>query len=337
MSRKDYDEIKEKFGIFVSTWRNKKTELLDEVIDPEIVCYMSIVKAYTDGSQHSRSGVKNFIKDFPKSDVLHTRICNYVCRIHEQEAVQSADIVIEALKFEKGNDKAKTFEGTAMLVNHWSKTENGWIMDELRMDVCPHGGDLETFTEEWYFDEPLAKYHEGVHFPCIQGECDSPWNRIKEAEDVLTEEEKIQEVFAKYNFGVDNLMFNHVDDVLSESLMAAMPPWGPMNKRHYLECLKFHRQKDRYWAHPVRVKKIEIKDDHAQLHLYRMAGHRQRNHPYVFTKENQNIEHACGRYILDFKKEDGEWKICQWKYYLGVIELGEYKDELYGENEKQTD
>ena len=64
MPRKDYDEIKEKFGVFVSTWRNKKTELLDEVIDPEIVCYMSIVKAYTDGSQHSRSGVKNFIKDF---------------------------------------------------------------------------------------------------------------------------------------------------------------------------------------------------------------------------------------------------------------------------------
>lgn len=331
MSRQDYDAIKEKFGIFISTWKNKKTELLDEFISPEVLCYMSIVKAYTDGSQHSLSGVKNFIKDFPKNDVLHTRICNYVCRIKDSEAVQSAHVVCRALKFEKGSQIAKTFECTAMLVNGWRKTERGWVMDELRMDVCPHGGDLETFTEEWFFDEPLAKYHEGLHFPCIQGESDSPWNRIPDAEDVLSEEEKIQESFAKYNFGVDNLMFDHVDDILSEDLVAAMPPWGPMDKRHFLECLKFHRQKDRYWAHPFWIKETLIDGDYAKLRLYRMAGHRQRNHPYISTKENQDIEHACGRYLLDFKKKDGVWRVCKWQYYLGVVELGEYKDDLYGE------
>lgn len=332
MPRQDYDEIREKFGQFVSTWKNKKDSILDAFIDKEIICHMSIVKEYADGSQHCISGVKNFVRDFPKSDVLHTRICNFVCRVKGNEASQTADVVCMALKFEKGSNTSKTFECTAMLANHWKKTVSGWMMDELRMDICPHGGDLETFTEEWYFDEPLAKFYPGVHFPCIQGEVDSPWNRIPDAEDFLTEEEKIQESFAKYNFGVDNLMLNHVDDVLSESLIAAMPPWGPMDKRHYLECLKFHRQKDRYWAHPVCVKDISISEDYAQLYLYRMAGHRQRKHPYVYTKENQDMEHACGRYVLDFRKENGIWKICKWYYYLGVIELGEYKDDLYGDS-----
>ena len=76
MPRQDYDEIKNKFGSFIASWKTRNTEKFDELFDPEVLCYMSIVKAYTDGSQHSRFGIKNFIEDFPKSDVLHTRICN---------------------------------------------------------------------------------------------------------------------------------------------------------------------------------------------------------------------------------------------------------------------
>ena len=334
MPRQDYDEIKNKFGSFIASWKTRNTEKFDELFDPEVLCYMSIVKAYTDGSQHSRFGIKNFIEDFPKSDVLHTRICNYVCIIHGYEAQQIADIVVEALKVEK-NAQISSFECTAMLVNHWKKTDNNWVIDELRMDVCSHGGDLATFLQEWYFDEPLAKYYPGVHFPCINGELDSPWKRIPDAEDVLSEEEKIMESFAKYNFGVDNIVFEHVEEVLSDNLIAKMPPWGPMDKRHYLTCLKFHRQKDRYWAHPVRVKRIDIEEDHAVLQLYRMAGHKQRNHPYKYTKANLHMEHACGRYVLDFIKEDEEWKICKWKYYLGIVELGEYVDDLYGDSENR--
>ena len=47
------------------------------------------------------------------------------------------------------------------------------------------------------------------------------------------------------------------------------------------------------------------------------------------------MEHACGRYVLDFIKEDEEWKICKWKYYLGIVELGEYVDDLYGDSENR--
>lgn len=56
-----------------------------------------------------------------------------------------------------------------------------------------------------------------------------------------------------------------------------------------------------------------------------MAGHKQRKHPYNFTKENDNIEHACGRYELEFTKEKNGWKIIKWEYFLGIIELGEYE------------
>ncbi|MGG5318549.1 nuclear transport factor 2 family protein [Enterococcus sp. AZ072] len=325
MSKKDYNEIKNKFNEFVETWKTKEVKKLDRIIDSEIECYLSIVAAYADGSQHSKFGVKSFVRDFPKSDQLHTRVCNFVCKSNQHEAQQSAEVVGTALSFEKSTNKTKSFEFTAIFSNHWIKKEKNWMIDEMRMDVCSHGGDIETFTTEWFFEDTVVKTTPGLHYPCISGELDSPWNRIKDAEDYLTEEEKIEEAFSKYNFGVDNLAFDHVNSVLSEDLSGAMPPWGPMNKRHYLECLKYHRQKDRYWAHPVLIYDLQVDKDIAKVLAYRMAGHKQRKHPYVFTKDNATTEHACGRYEIEFKKIDNDWQISKWVYFLGIIELGPYE------------
>jgi len=325
LSKKDYNEIRNKFYEFIDSWKDKDVRKLNTIIDNEAQCYLSTVAAYADGSQHSKFGVKSFIRDFPKSDIFHSRICNFVCKSNKSEAQQIAEVVGTAISFEKGSNKAKSFEFTALFSNHWVKKEEGWMIVEIRMDLCSHGGDLETFTDEWFFEDTVVKTVPGLHYPCISGELDSPWNRINQPEDYLTEEEKIEEVFSKYNFGVDHLAFDHVNNVLSEHLSGAMPPWGPMNKRHYLECLKYHRQKDRYWAHPVMIKNIQLEGNRAKVEAYRMAGHKQRKHPYNFTKENANIEHACGRYELEFTKEKNGWKIIKWEYFLGIIELGEYE------------
>lgn len=335
MSRKNYDEIKKKFGQFIDTWKTRKIDVLETIFDKDVICFLSTVKAYPCGSQHSLFGIKNFVNDIPKSDVFHSRICNYACRIGEGEAQQVAHVVCVAAKFEKGSNEPKTFEFTAMFANHWIIKEKGWLIDEIRMDLVKHGGDLESFEEAWYFDIPNAKWYPGVHFPCILGELDSPWNKIKNPVDCgLSDKEQIMEVFAKYAYAIDHNIFGHMENVLTEDVTSIMPPWGDMTKRKWIEALKFHRQCDRYWTHPGKLYEVIIENDKAHAVIYRMSGHNQKTHPYHYTKANIDIEHACARYVFDFRKEEGAWKIFRCRYYLGFVELGKYQDDLYDDTEK---
>ena len=76
MAREDYEQIKQKFEKFVNTWKTRDATVLENIVHPEIKCYMSIAKAYPDGSQHSKVGIQDFVRDFPQTDVLHINICN---------------------------------------------------------------------------------------------------------------------------------------------------------------------------------------------------------------------------------------------------------------------
>jgi len=322
MPREDYDEIKKKFSTFISMWNDKNVKEIDTMIDPEIICFMSVEKAYTCGSKHSKYGICDFINDMAPCDVFHTRICNYVCRVHDEEAHQSAHIAGLAVKIDKADDKVKTFEFTAMLSNHWEKKRGSWIMTELRMDIINNGGDFVEFADKWYFEEATPKTFPGLHLPCINGELDSPWNRIPEAEDVLSDEEKIIETFSQYAFGIDYLVFDHVMKAATDDVISIIAPWGAMDLRTWISALKYHRQKDRYWGHPGKPGKITIHNDEASMEIYRMAGHKQRSHPYIYTQDNINEEHACAFYKLRLRKSNGNWKISHCQYYLGIVELG---------------
>lgn len=337
MSRKDYDEIKEKFGAFIATWKNRNIKVLDNIIDQQIKCYMSIVGHYNDGSQHTISGVKGFVLDFPQSDYFHTRICNYNCRCLDGKAQQIAHIVCTAANKSEESEELDTFQFVVMFSNEWKRSDKSWKMTELRMDVLKEKGMLASFENEWFFEKPVNKFFPGMHFSCIQGEMDSPWTKVPVCEDILTEEEKIIDVFCKYNYGVDNCCFNYVCDVLHEDFMADIQPWGSANKRRFIQSLKFGRERDVYpWMHPFKAKSIKINGDEADVELYRTAGHRQRKHSIVFTKETIDQEYACARHSLKLKKVEGEWKIVVWNYFLGILDMGKYEDDLYGEKKLEN-
>jgi hypothetical protein len=324
MPRKDYDDIKEDFSKFVSVFRDKDTSVLKEFIDPEIRVYLSTAKDYTDGSQHSLFGVENFFKDIVETDFFHTRICNFVCRVRDDEAQQSAHVVCQVGRY---NDEVKYFCFNAMFSNHWQKQNGTWKMNEMRMDLLKEKGNFEEFEDQWHFEDKKAVWYEGVHFPCISGEFDSPWFRIKDAEDLLSDEEKCYEVMARYAFGIDHLAFDEVLQATSEDVIADIEPWGSMDKRSWIVFLKYHRQKERHWGHCVIPASIKMEGNEAHMKMYRMMGHRQRQHPYVYSNENVDIEHACAFYDVKLIKIGNEWKIKRCNYYLGLIELGEYKEE----------
>lgn len=194
------------------------------------------------------------------------------------------------------------------------------------MDILDNGGNFEQFRDGWYMEDTKPQTWPGVHYPCICGELESPWHRIPEAEDVWTEEEKVYEAFVRYAFAIDNLVFGELDKAATDDVIANIAPWGAMDKRTWITSLKYHRQRERQWGHPTKIKSIEVQGNTAKMELYRMAGHKQRNHPYLYTGENIDTEHACAFYKIECRKENGDWKISRCDYYLGIVELGKYPE-----------
>lgn len=325
MSREIYDEIKNKFASFINTWKTREVDVLDGIVSGDTKCYLSTVKAYNTGDQHSLYGVKDFVLDMEQPDVFHTRICNYACRFDEIKAQQIATVVCRVAKYE-GESEIKTFEFSALFANTWEKKADGWKISVLRMDIVDSSGDYEEFMDKWYFEDSHAKWYQGVHLPTINGELDSPWIMFPNCENVLTEEESLLECFAHYAFGIDTLAFENLRPTFTEDFVAVMPPWGNMDRRSFFTTLKYHRQPSRYWTHSVLPEKIEINGNDAKVWAYRMAGHKQRNHPLVITRDNVDSEYACARYEINVRKENGVWKVSRIEYYLGILEVGPYSD-----------
>lgn len=325
MSREDYNQIKEKFSQYIDIWKTKKVDLLDQIVYPDLKCYLSTVKAYTSGAQHSEFGIRDFILDMAETDVFHTRICNYAARFDDQSASQIATVVSRVAKYVGEND-IKSFEFSSLFANRWIKQDGEWKISEMKMDIVDASGDFDEFSEKWYFEDSHAKWFQGVHLPVINGELDSPWVLYPTCENVLTEEEQIMECFAHYAFGIDTLSFENLRPCFAEDFVAIMDPWGTMDKRAFMTTLKYHRQPARYWTHSVLPESIEIRGNEAFVKAYRMQGHKQRNHPLIITRENVNTENACARYEIKLRKEEGQWRVTKLEYFLGILEVGPYAD-----------
>ena len=324
MGRENYDVIREKFHSYLECLRTRNTDHLENLVTEEVKVYLSTVAAYPDGSQHSLYGIRDFIRDQPATDGYYYTVCNYVCHVAENRAQQSASVFFHVYKNEgKG---FRYFDFTQMYTNTWEKMESGWKMTTIRMDLMNHTGDYKEFEDCWFYEEPKAKWFPGVHLPCISGELDNPWHVIPESQEELTEEEKIAEAMACYAYGIDTVSFDNLPKALSEDIVVNMQPWGTMDYRLFIATLKYHRQPDRYWTHPVKLDRCEVHGDTADLYLYRMSGHAQRKHPLVYTNENKDHAFACARYEIQLRKESGVWKLTRMDYLLGLIDLGPFEE-----------
>ena len=250
--RKDYDVIKQTFKAFIDTWKSRKTDELNEIVKPNVHAYFSAVKEATDGGQHSSFGVKDFILDIPKTDEFEYAICNYVCRIKGKDAQQVSEVACTA-----ANHDGQYFKFIAVICNSWVKENDKWLISEMRVDIKHFESPLlEQFAETWHFEEPLAVLSGLVHLPCIFSEIDSPYAKIPVAEDLLTEEEKVEECFIKFNYGIDWIMYRYVKETLADDFKND-------DKRHFIAYTKFANQRYRYTCHPYITKLIEINGNNA--------------------------------------------------------------------------
>jgi hypothetical protein len=334
MPRADYDTIKEKFAAFVSTFRTGETARLEEYLIPDISCRISTSRNH-DNDQSKISGVREFIETYPKTDVLQLAIYNYACRLSGSEAQQIGYVICESLNYVEGQEEMDVFYYAIMCAGHWIRVQGDWKMDELHMDVYPFYGNLkEYFAKTWYFGPKLVEDSKNVRLPAIEGEYDSPWVRIPDAEDVLTETEKVKDCIAMCFFGMDYWLVDHRLASYSRHMMTHSEKFGILEgARGGIASLRYKRQKDRYWCHPFRFENIVFNEDQTwcRCDMYRVFGWAQRNHEYVWTRSNVGIEHMCSDGYFEFVKEDGMWRMAYGPSVLGLYETGPYCETLYGD------
>lgn len=326
MPRKDYEKIKEIFENIVKTFRSKDSKKIQKYLMRDIKSYFSVFPSHF--ASLGKEGIDKFITTFPKTDELHLPIYNYACCLNSNEAQAYGQVVAIATNERTDSDQLDYLHFVIMMSLHFVNQDN-WRVEEFKIDVHPITGNLlDYFKKSWYISYSLADYDKDDNIPVIQGEFDSPWLRIKNKEDVLTEEEKIVECVTKRFYGIDHLVVDHVIESYSSQIGINSKRFGHREGiRNLMASLRFKRQKDRYWTHPWRVEKIQFNGNHAYALTYRVAGYIQRNHEYVWLKSNQNIEHMCQECYMEFICENGTWKILYNDITLGLYETNYYDDE----------
>lgn len=334
MPRSDYEDIKKKFSQFVGTWESKDLTILDKIATKTVSCRISSAPVSNDSQDHLE-GLKRFVMEYPKTDVLHRSIYNYACRLRDAEAQQSAHVICESLNYVEGQEEMDVFYYSIHCANHWARIDDDWLMDEIHMDVYPFYGNLRNYFEKtWYLGSKLTIDGIDGRLPAIAGEYDLPWERIPDAENILTETEKVKDCFAKLYTSADYLININRVTTRSKFLCTHSQYFGEYEEvRNLVASLRYKRLKDRYWCHPYKFASIQFNEsyDYAVCRTYRVYGWKQRNHEYVWTRSNVNIEHMCMAGITEFIKEDGEWKVCDHDLKLGIYETGNYSDDFYGD------
>jgi hypothetical protein len=237
--------VKSKFQYFMDIWASHDTDKLADIIIPDVHAWLSTCKYTPDSSQHSLFGIRDLIDTIPRTDSFNSEITNFICCIQGNEARQYAEVACLAQNHDGG-----FFSFVATFANRWQcQTNRDWKIAEMRMDVTPVGGDLrELFEKEWLFEPELAILSGSVHLPCIFPEMDSPY--LFPEPEKETEEDEIAACISRYFYGVDQLQFVHVKEVLSDRFEGG--------KYEYMTTQKFLRQRYRYQPHPYRVTGLDL-------------------------------------------------------------------------------
>lgn len=301
MPRKDYEEIRRTFTAVAESLAGLAASFPDDVFLPDAACAPDIRASLT-------------IEREPVQDARVVHVCNFVCRLAGDVASQSAMAVFRE---RAGEEKNRAGECTALFAAQWRRQEKEWLIAELRMDIMDISCDAASFMPGAPLHPLLAAA--GSELPHINGELDSPWIRVADAEDVLTEEEKIQETFARYAFGIDTLAFAELPSVFLPDLSVNMPPWGLMDLRTFLTTLKAQRQTVKHWAHPAITDTVTVSGNQAVLRLLRLSGHRDSTRGDMFTGDGKEL--ACARYDWKARKENGRWRFTECVYAREKVSL----------------
>ena len=301
-------EIEKCFGAFVEVIRGEK----ESSCLKNIPCFMNFVEEKENGKDASDLIDRYF--RFDRRTLCRIQICNSIIRGNETTAAQSVILVI---LLENASKPQEICQICVYLSNLFLKSKGKWEFLKIQMDIMRVEGNFAKITENWRLPSCEPRWIDKSYLPQICPEIDSPWKKYPISAFQMTEEEKILEPFFCYAYGIDLLGFEHVWKALAQDAIIHMEPFGIVNKRTFIQCLKISRMMERNWVHPVQPTEIELGHNQALLRLNRLAGHGS-CFPHLTAKDISYLE-ICGKYQIELCKEKREWKIVNMVYsYCGV-------------------
>lgn len=278
MSENLENKVFKLFCEYMEVWKTKEINQLKKMLHSDIHSYLSVCKYTNDCSQHSLFGMYDFILMMPKTDDFHFEVTNFICRQHMDEICQYAEVACIA-----SDNSGKDFQFVSTFVNNWSGEDNPKIV-EMRLDINPISGVLfEEFQKEWLFEPEISILNASVHLPCIFPEMDSPYRYG------VGDMGNAEEVIKRYFYGLDQLHFIHVKDVIDDDF--------EKGKYEYIVKKKFLRQRYRYCSHPYNLSSIQ---ECGELKYIKMESILERYKPMMFT-----LRKKCGEWKILNIEEDG--------------------------------
>ena len=280
VNENNYQIIFKLLDKYMEIWKSRKVKELDEIISIDIHAYLSVYRLTPDSSCHSLYGIYDFIDSIPKTDKFEYEITNFICSDDGKKVYQYCEVACIS-----SNNDGNDFQYVVHFANVWSM--DIWKVIEMRMDINPIDGYLyDEFKKNWLFEPEIAILNGSVHLPCIFSEIDSPYQYD------IGDMNNISEVIKRYFYGIDQLHFIHVFNVIDDSYEDG--------KFEYITKEKFKRQRYRYMSNPYRIRSIENNKTCVIAHLESII---EKFRPLKFTLLHTNNSYKINKMeVIEYGK-----------------------------------
>lgn len=318
-----YDEIKTLTRNFLDGWQDASI-CLDEFTTPACEFDFTI---FDRGLAREELELKLNERPFPV-DYADFSIVNYVCKIGPDKAVQSFELFGRYASMIEGRVKHFNFAG--QFNNTVIPTENGWKYSRILFQL--HDDDTvkkpryffyglykedafgdASFVPGWHLRDDRLGWFDDYRIPAVCGETDAPWRAVPNPIGVGTDEDQIRETFYKYAYALDNYFYPLLDEVFTKDAIINFSDKGCHDYRSVVDYLKLEMQASTRAIHDGYVPFINVTGDaaYAEVCLLHFSISRQ-----LKTLEEAEGRGVWGKYRLQFKKEDGFWRIKDLRFYL---------------------
>lgn len=328
MKSMDEEQIRLQLDAFVKAWESGEEFVIDQCVVEEPYIYFSMFgKCY----------IKNTLNSWLKKRELNPgyiklKIENHTCLIKGNRAEQYATLLGVFADTDSEGISYLSFGGT--FVNTLVKKNEVWKFETMRFELQSDNGVLEEtlleegiisivegpgnreFIKNWklvndrvgYYMDPLEEQGEHV----ILGELDAPWYKVENRDNLLTNEEQIKDLFAKYCFSYDFSLFVLMKDIFSEDAVIKLPDQESFHRQDALAYLKLVRQGSPRSMTTGYFLSLEIEGEKAECRVVRELPEALR-----LTSDRNDFwdsDFSCGTYFFKVEKKEGDWKICYFEY-----------------------
>lgn len=187
--------------------------------------------------------------------------------------------------------------------------EGAWKIGEVLLSIVwaeGQGGLLNG----WKLPPGKEGWRPGDAPPALVSELDSPWVAMPDNRIEASEEERIEETYSRYAWGVDQNDMALFRTSYTEHARGLFPPLGPLNGLHdIVGSLKEFRRHWPWMQHFGQPLKISLNDDGETAEMW--VG---RRIPGQWVNERQAPVFGA-HYRIELVKEDGGWKFT-WSEYV---------------------